>query len=385
MYEDMTMRHHTITELRQLVAGQHYNIGLVHSAAENLDAALRSFQTALPIQEALARAYPTIVDYQIELSRNYFQVGFVYRRLSQSDLALSWYGKARSVQEAVYKAHPRLTSATESLAWTCNNLGYLQRATRRNTEALESYARAVHCRQQLVESDPSSFEWRRDLAWSHFVLSWLQLDVDDLPGAREAIDQSIAILESLCRERAGDSHLRQRLIQSLQAYARLSIRAHLFSDAVGVARRAASMSGEDYRLNPSMKLGRTNLPWSFIILGNAELAAGNPAATHQSYERARAFLESLRQPDQYELAYLAVAYSLLGSCPATGGPGATNGDAKRTALADRAVENLRRAIQAGYRDWTVFHLTADNFPLQPRGDFLAMFNDLVFPADPFAH
>jgi hypothetical protein len=217
------------------------------------------------------------------------------------------------------------------------------------------------------------------------VLSALKRDVGDLPGAREAIDRSIAILGSLCRERDGDSHLKQRLIQSLQANARLSIRAQLFSDAIGLARRAASMSEEDYRLNPSMKLGRTIFPLSFIILGNAELAAGNPAAAHQSYEHARAFLESQTQPDGAQLASLALAYSLLGSCPTTGGSGATDGDAKRAALADQTVENLRRAIQAGFSDWTVFRPGADSFPLQPRGNLLAMIDDLAFPADPFAH
>jgi eukaryotic-like serine/threonine-protein kinase len=97
-------------------------------------------------------------------------------------------------------------------------------------------------------------------------------------------------------------------------------------------------------------------------------------------------LESLTLPDEFDLANICLTYAFMSICPEPGGPPPTpEGRAARQALADRAVETLRRAIAAGYRDVTLFLTDVDFSELRTRDDFQALINDMVFPADPFAH
>jgi hypothetical protein len=61
------------------------------------------------------------------------------------------------------------------------------------------------------------------------------------------------------------------------------------------------------------------------------------------------------------------------------------GQTARQALANRAVERLRRAIAAGFRDVVWVRTDTDLGALRARDDVQALIHDMVFPADPFAH
>jgi hypothetical protein len=54
-------------------------------------------------------------------------------------------------------------------------------------------------------------------------------------------------------------------------------------------------------------------------------------------------------------------------------------------LANRAVETLRRAIAAGFRDVVWVRTDTDLSALRSRDDFQALIHDMVFPADTFPH
>jgi hypothetical protein len=56
----------------------------------------------------------------------------------------------------------------------------------------------------------------------------------------------------------------------------------------------------------------------------------------------------------------------------------------RDKLAERAMDTLRRAVQAGYRDAGHLRQDPDLTPLQTRSDFRLLVLDLSFPARPFA-
>jgi serine/threonine-protein kinase len=384
--KDLARRHPTVNELRWEVATAHYNIGLVHGAANRLNQARESLRAALSIREAMVQAHASIVSYQLGLSDVYFQLGYVHRRLGHLDQAISWYGKALPLQKDAHRAQPDLTNAISGLGWTYNNLGYLQLITGRIAEALQSYEQSLKFRQQLVESDRSALAWRRDLAWSYRMLSEVQRELGDLSGAREAIDHAIAISESLVREHANDPALRRSLTEVQLAGVALSLRFQQTTTALETARRVASESEDDYRRNPSEPGARTNVESALILLGNAQLAVGDSVAAQRSYEKVMALMESLARLNDTELARLCRVYSLQTACPAPGGPPATpEGDAARRALADRAVQTLRQAISAGYHEVNWVRTEPDLDALRTRGDFQALVADMVFPADAFAH
>jgi tetratricopeptide (TPR) repeat protein len=197
---------------------------------------------------------------------------------------------------------------------------------------------------------------------------------------------AVDIGKSLVHEHAHDDALKRLLTEFQLTAADLLRQSQRIAEARDLARQVAAQCEDDYNRNPSDRSARKNLGVSLNIIGREHVVAGEPRAAQQAYERARDLLESLTVPDEYELANLFLTYALMSTCPAPGGPPATpEGRAARQALADRAVETLRRAIVAGYRDVTWFLTDVDFSELRTRDDFQALINDMVFPADPFAH
>ena len=62
----------------------------------------------------------------------------------------------------------------------------------------------------------------------------------------------------------------------------------------------------------------------------------------------------------------------------------TGVSAAAPALADRAIDDLRRAAAAGYRNPLYYQYEPALAPLRGREDFQLLMMDLAMPADPFA-
>ena len=66
-----------------------------------------------------------------------------------------------------------------------------------------------------------------------------------------------------------------------------------------------------------------------------------------------------------------------------GAPGSELSAGSGPAEADRAMEQLRRAVGMGYRNLGSFRTEAALGPLRDRSDFQLLMMDLAMPADPF--
>jgi hypothetical protein len=89
------------------------------------------------------------------------------------------------------------------------------------------------------------------------------------------------------------------------------------------------------------------------------------------------------QPD--ELARLAVDLALY--IPLVGKGKAELSAAEQTQrreYADLAMEMLRLAVGAGFKDLSRLEKSPDFEPLRPRADFQALVMDVAFPGDAFA-
>jgi hypothetical protein len=60
-----------------------------------------------------------------------------------------------------------------------------------------------------------------------------------------------------------------------------------------------------------------------------------------------------------------------------------DGRAERDRYARSAIDVLRRAVAAGFRDFAHMRVDADLDPLRGRGDFQLLLMDLMFPINPF--
>src|SRR5690606_7634791 len=87
-------------------------------------------------------------------------------------------------------------------------------------------------------------------------------------------------------------------------------------------------------------------------------------------KEARQVLEAIRQPSSTDLYNLACANSVLMTLVEPGSPAPTS--AEQDALADQAVNSLRRSLAAGMKDFELIGRDRDLDPLRERPDFRAL-------------
>ena len=138
----------------------------------------------------------------------------------------------------------------------------------------------------------------------------------------------------------------------------------------------AEPSEPDHRWPLAVRLGRHG-----IVLQKC----GRPAEAVSAFREAIAILEGLAEPNYVVVYRIACNQSLLSGVASDAGSGLTavNGRAE----ADKAMETLRRAVAAGFRNTTHMGVDTALDPIRSRPDFQLLqlhMMDVVFPIEPFA-
>jgi tetratricopeptide (TPR) repeat protein len=160
-------------------------------------------------------------------------------------------------------------------------------------------------------------------------------------------------------------------------------------DAVEAFQQAIAHQSLPFAKAPAHTPFRNGVDSAFLDhlleLGRVQADLGRAADALGTFERARKMLESrspLGSKDLYDLACIDSRCSLL--VAESGASRATAAQAQSQALADRAMDELRRARSAGYLDRTHLNEDRDLERLRGRADFQLLTMDLAWPADPFA-
>jgi tetratricopeptide (TPR) repeat protein len=111
----------------------------------------------------------------------------------------------------------------------------------------------------------------------------------------------------------------------------------------------------------------SNLGISLGFLGNALRDSHRPVEALASLEEMRSVLESLRNPGPIDLYNLACGYAQLSVL--VGHAATPPTAAEREALAERALDALRRSFTAGMKDIALMDRDRDLDPLRARADF----------------
>jgi eukaryotic-like serine/threonine-protein kinase len=111
-------------------------------------------------------------------------------------------------------------------------------------------------------------------------------------------------------------------------------------------------------------------------------STGRPREAIARYRQSIAELERIEKPSPIDLYDVACCRSLISG--AAGEPGSGLTDAEGRAEAEQAVAGVRRACDAGYRNFSWIRAgDTDLKPIRSRPDFQLLLLDLAFPADPF--
>jgi tetratricopeptide (TPR) repeat protein len=240
---------------------------------------------------------------------------------------------------------------------------------------------ARRIRQKIADEHPGNAEYRHDLAVTFGSISFVMRDSGRLPEALAAQEASLAILRSLAEVYPGALEFRCNVANSL-----IEIGDH----ARALGRPAQSRTSYEQGvaileglLDAVPEFTKARIIWLQGLrgLGAIQLDAGRVTDAVSTLRRVVAFGEG--NPASYgeTLNYLAECHALLGR--AAGVPGSSLPPGEGPVELERAMEMLRRAVAAGYRDVAWMRRDPDLDPLRPRADFQMFLLDLAFPADPF--
>jgi serine/threonine-protein kinase len=420
--------HPEVTKYRVYLASIYGNLGNLQFETGHPDEALVSFQRSRDLREALARDHPAITKYQDHLAAAYNNLGLLCLKVGRPAEALTCLERAIEIQEAIVRDHPAVADHRASLAEFSLDLGRL-RSSDRPAESLTSYERARGIAEQLVRDHPADVAYRALLASANWSVGWIQMTLSRLAEASVSYDRAHELYEGLTREQPYHTGYRSALTAILIDLGTLRIMTGRQAQSLPLFQRAQDLLEELIRDHPNdlglqSRLGKVldNRGIALAELGRHREAE---AAFLEAIARQRIVSDKSPQVRQYR-EYLSTHYANLARVRRDAGRPAEAADAAlergrlwpgdpdelysvacdlasclplvdrgRAALADRwpaerrkyvglALEALRQAIRAGYKDIARMRSRPDLDPLRSNEEFQSLVSDLTFPTNPFA-
>jgi WD40 repeat protein/tRNA A-37 threonylcarbamoyl transferase component Bud32 len=154
------------------------------------------------------------------------------------------------------------------------------------------------------------------------------------------------------------------------------------ADAIRDLQQARDRLRPLLRANPGDRRLASRLERCLGILAAALRQSDRPVEAFASLQESLRVAEAIIDPGPGDVYNLACGYSQLSLLSEHATPPAPSSE--RAALADRAMEALRRALAAGFSDFRLMDRDEDLDPLRSRADFKALMLDRGFPLNPFA-
>ncbi len=111
---------------------------------------------------------------------------------------------------------------------------------------------------------------------------------------------------------------------------------------------------------------------------------GNSAGAAVDFRRALTLCDGLPPRSAWDFFEMKMACCHAALADMAGRAGSDVWAAERQIEADKAMDWLRRAVAAGYRNANELRIESALDPLRDRGDFRNLILDMAFPVEPFA-
>ena len=370
------------TDYRRGLAVSHNRIGGLLEKAGDPAGALAEQRSYQGLMRVLTAEYPAVPNYRRELAVSHTRVGVLLEAMGDLRGALAEQRSCQVLARALAAEHADVPAYRHILAVSHARAGVLLEATGDLAGALAEQRSAQELFRALAAGSPAVPDYRRELAVSHNRVGTLLILTGRPAEALNELDRARSLLEALVRAgpnvlayrdnltaaltRAGD--VLRDLGRADEARARLD-RAVALAKALASAQATAT----PYRARLADALRR---------LARLKLDAGDVAGAENDARRAIALLEGLSSRVGGQWFGLACARATVAAAAATGGTVPSDGTAPGPA--DQAMNDLRRAAEAGHRNPAAYRYEPALGPLRARDDFRLLMLDLDFPADPFA-
>jgi eukaryotic-like serine/threonine-protein kinase len=322
---------------RDMLANTYTNLGAIFESSGRRAEQKAAIERMIAVRESLVKLNPAVWTFQNNLGHGLNTMGYFFESSGRTAEALSAYGRARDVLESAIKAHPESAILRGNLTTSLQGITDGLVATGNRPEALEQSHRLI----EAVD------EFER-LLKTHY---------QSVPASRQ--------------DRLASAHTNKADL--LRALGR-------FAEAQDGYVRAFAIREGLVKAHPKVVEYLSHLAYSVRRLGLVRLADGDAAGAGAVAHRAAALYESLPSRDGEELYETACCHAALAAAAVRDRSGNSTGEAE----AAKAIDLIRRAVTAAYRNKSAMAQETALDTLRDRPDFQLLMMDLAFPADLFA-
>jgi tetratricopeptide (TPR) repeat protein/tRNA A-37 threonylcarbamoyl transferase component Bud32 len=363
-----------VTEFQRDLARSYHVIGFHLSQTGKPAEALAAYEQARAIRQKLADANPAVTGFQSDLAQSHNRIGWLRLQTGKPAEALAAYEQARALQQQLADANPAVTQFLSELARSHDAIGDLLSQTGKPAEARVAYEQARALQQQLADANPAVTQFQSDLAWSHNAIGLLLSQTGKPVEALAAYAQARAILQRLADANPAVTGFQRDVARSHNRSGDLLAKQGRWDEAGSSYQRALAIRVKLADANPAVTQLQRDLAYSLSRLGIMQHRGGHLSEAVASLRQAVAILERLPALPPVEHYNLACYYALLAGIAAEASSGLTVAEGQ--AAADKAMDALRRAVAAGYRDVANMRTDTDLDPLRQREDFQKLLQEL---------
>ncbi len=343
-------------------------LGAVLVQMGRLEDGLAQNKLACDIRQKQADANPTNLDYQGNLAFFLVNKSEILMMLGHRAEALATIERVRTIDQTRVDANPSVSQFQRNLAVCHIMLGDILAQTGKQAEALEAHEKARSILRKLVDANPAVTEFQYYLIVSQAKIAKL-LSAAGKPA--EALAESlkaVVIWQKLADANPTQADFQSSLAESQTLVAKLLLAAGRKDEALARNRRAVAIRQKLVEVSPANSAFQNDLAGDQVTTARLLLALGKHTEALGECRKALAIRQKLAEADpadgqsQYNLSCV---YAFMNKC-----------DPENPEQGDRALESLRRAIAAGWKDAAELKKNRDLDPLPDREDFKKLLAEL---------
>jgi len=386
-----------LPEYQRNLAATHYNLGNLFLSLAKLNEARGEYQRSREIWQELAARFPAEPDYRNALAKIHMNVGALLFNLGKRDEARGEFEQARDVQQKLVDQYPGVPDYQRILAGTHNNLAMVLAGLGKLGEARNEYERARDLQQKLVAQLPAIPDHQQELARTHNNLGNQLAELGKPDEARSEYEQSRELQQKLATQFPGVPGYRVDLGNAYSNFGFFILRQGKPAEALQWFAKAITTLTAVHDQEPRDPTARTFLRNSYqnraIALDqlhrHAEAIKDWDMAIMFSSKSEQVELRTARACSRAKAGQVAEAIAEVADLISSGGENhgwydfacvyaVASGKSpdKKQQYADRAMELLRKAVQAGFKDGPHMAKDPDLDLLRNREDFKKLLEEL---------
>jgi serine/threonine protein kinase/tetratricopeptide (TPR) repeat protein len=388
-----------VPEYRHELARSHSNLGTLLSHLGQQREAEQKCRQSLALLEKLVTDFPAVPGYRQDLARSHNALGNVLTHLGQQREAEQQYRQAMALLQRLAAEFPAVPVCRQGLAGCHHDLGLLLGGLGRRREAEQQYRQAVGLLEKLAAEFPAVPEYRHWLANSHSNLADVLTDLGQRREAEQQYRQAMPLLERLAADFPAVPQYQVELGGIWGNLGNLRNDGHRPSESLIWYEKAIRTLTTVYQRRPPLLGARQFLRSSHVGRAIAYMRLRKYAEAVKDLDRAIELSPQAEQPPyraqravvrvQVGQVTEAVAEAAALTKSSHWNPvqwynfacvyavaSARSAD-KKPEYADRAMDLLHRAVEAGYRDAASIAQDTDLDPLHGRDDFKKLLAELA--------